>query len=251
MDDGPGYVPGDGPTEPAAVEAGGTLGEGQPAEGPAADVAPGRVPWEDPEEGFPANLFRTWMRSLAEPSALFRSVDPEAPLLRPLLYFLIVTVTASFFATMWLLAGVTMLPMTGAGAAAELAAPTAVSALADFFLSPFLALVGLGFTTLVVGLGVRLIMGAGRRLRGTAHLLCYTSGPMVLTIVPLVGQLVGSVWSIVLLVIGVREVHRTTTGQAVVAGLLVPLAAVIGVAMAAAILMALALAPFLGDLPLS
>ena len=63
------------------------------------------IPWEDPAVGFPEDLGRTWIESLTAPVSFFRSMEPDAPLARAVLYFLIMAVGAALFSLLWGLAG--------------------------------------------------------------------------------------------------------------------------------------------------
>lgn len=181
--------------------------------------------WEDPRAAFPGNLIGTWRDSLLRPTAFFRRVRPAGALSRPLLYYLIATVVGAFFTMWWEAVGLwpgTWRPET-AGWAAE---PGGAAALVGFFLTPFAALLALAVWTVVLHLFVVLLVPDRRPLRATARVLCYTAGPSVFTAVPLLGPLVGAVWATVLQVIGIREIHRTTTGRAA-AAVLLPLAALL------------------------
>ena len=63
----------------------------------------------------------------------------------------------------------------------------------------------------------------------------HSAGPAVYTVVPILGPAVGAVWSLVILVLGLREAHRTTTGRAA-AMVLIPL---VGIVMVLALLIVL------------
>lgn len=184
-----------------------------------------RPAWEDESVPFPANLLRTWVESVLEPGRFFRGVPWEEPAARPLLYFLIIHVTGALFALWW--SAVFSTP--GMEWLSDLglvdAEPGAGSALLGFFVAPFAALVGLIFWTLSLHLLVALMAAERRSLRATVRALCYASGPSLFNVVPFVGGLVGFIWMLVLMTIGIREGHRMTTGAAalaVVLALLVP-----------------------------
>jgi hypothetical protein len=211
---------------------------------------PGRIPWEDPGRGFPANLGATLAESLAGPAGFFRRIDPGVPFSRPLLYYLVVSVTGALFSTLWTVSG------GGPGIPPEMADALGYGGLGDptargwvlleFFLSPFLALLGLAIWTVLIHPFCRLFANSRRPISETARVLCYATGPAVLSIVPWIGGYAATAGILVLTVIGLRERHRTTTGRAV-AAVLVPL---IGVTflLVALILFSLAVLGSLGDL---
>jgi hypothetical protein len=205
------------------------------------------IPWEDPASGFPSSLTRTWIESLTAPVPFFRALEPEAPLARAVLYFLIMAVGAAFFSLLWGLAG--SAPELPPAAAGLVDLDTRSLQLFGFFLSPFANLLLLGLAALAVHMFVRLLTESRLSILATTRVICYASGPALLTIVPWVGEIAGWIGSAVLLSIGVREVHGTTTGRAVLTVLLPFLLA--AVLSGLAWLFVLAVFASLGDLPLA
>ena len=159
------------------------------------------VAWEDPSQAFPASILRTWRDSLFQPSAFFRGQAWDGSLARPLLYYLLVSITSAFFVLLWRSTDSPLIPT-----AFRPEAPLAP--LVQFFFEPFAALIGLAVGVLVLHL--------------FARVFCYCAGPAVFTAVPILGPAVGAVWSVILLVVGLREAHRTTSGRAA-AMVIVPL----------------------------
>lgn len=177
----------------------------EPAEGP--------PPWEDPGASLPENFIATWRESVFEPGRFFPRVPWEASLPRPVLYLLIVMVIAAFFNLWWSALGVAA-PLALGVTGQEAGMGRGAAALVEFFISPFAALFSLAISTLVFHFFALFLAPQHRGLGATARVICYASGPAVFSIVPILGQLVGFVWGLVLTVVGVREAHRTTTGRA-------------------------------------
>ncbi|MFQ5678452.1 MAG: YIP1 family protein [Gemmatimonadota bacterium] len=173
--------------------------------------------WEDPGVRFPRNLVATWRESLLRPGGFFAGLPGEASLARPALYFLLITVASAFVTLWWRALGVLpdglfwLSPALGSG-----------QPLVEFFLSPFVGLIGLAAWTLVVHVVLVLLVPDHRRIGATARVLCYSSGPGLLVVVPLLGQLIGAVWTLVLQIVGLREMHRTSTWRAATAALALP-----------------------------
>lgn len=201
-------------------------------------------PWEERNRPAVDRLVETWRESLFRPAPFFRRVGRSGGLAGPLLYYLLATVVGAFFALWWELAGVGPGPWQLGGDGVSPAA----GALAGFFLSPFAALMSLAIWTLVLHLFVVLLVPARSPLGATARVICYSAGPSVFSAVPLLGPLVGVVWTLVLQVVGIREVHATTTGRAA-AAVLVPLGltvlAILGLAILVAVVAGSALLEFL------
>jgi hypothetical protein len=233
----------------------GPQGAGAPSPGggpePGAELA--RVPWEDADRTFPESLTATWLESLTAPARFFRAIDPGVPFARPLFYYLLFSVASALFSVLWGMSGGGLtLPPELAEALGYAGLPGTESRgwlLLEFFLSPFYALLALGMWTIVVHPFVRLFTESRRPLSETGRVFCYAAGPAVLTIVPWVGGIAALFGSFVLVVLGLRERHRTTTGRAL-AAVLVP-AFALGVLAMMAFLFLLAALGSLGDLPFS
>lgn len=204
--------------------------------GAAAGAGEAAVPWEDPEEPFLAALGRSWTLSLLSPGRFFSRISQRVTFFRPLLYFLVMTVAGSFFALLWdALLGTPYGGGEGAGA----------FPLLQFFLSPFLGLLALGITTLLYHLLVLLVAPRRRDLGATARVVCYSAGPSLLLVVPFLGIPAAAIWTLVVEVVGIRVVHRTTTGRAlgVVLGPILLTALFVGVIVFVAVAAGLELPP--------
>lgn len=174
---------------------------GEPPDGPP-------VPWEDPELGFVDGIGRTWTRSMLEPAAFFGRVRDEGTLVRPLIYFLLVTVLASVVTLVWDAAGLSLAGFTGY---AEVGDVSATGAVVSFVLTPFLSVVVLLLTTVIFHLGALMVAPDRQGMGATAKVVCYSASPSVLAVVPVVGTMLGAVWTLALQVVGLREAHGTTT----------------------------------------
>ncbi len=172
-----------------------------------------RLPeWEDPVVSFPRNLTGTWIRSLMNPGHFYAGVPFQAPVMRPLLYFLIVTIVSAAF-NLWLSAIGVSSDFVYESLGYESMMDSS-STVINFWLTPFVSLGVLIAWTLILHLFVLILAPERRGPGATARVLCYSVGPSIFTLVPIVGTLVGAVWGIVLQVVGIRTAHRTTTGRA-------------------------------------
>lgn len=205
------------------------------------------IPWEDPEVGFPEDLGRTWIESITSPVSFFQRMEPEAPLARAVLYFLIMAVGAALFSLLWGLAG--SAPELPPQAADVIDLDPRGIQLFGFFLSPFANLILLGLAAVSVHLFVRLLTDSSRTLLATTRVICYASGPALFTLVPWAGEIAGWIGSAILLTIGIREVHGTTTGRATLTVLIPFMLAMLLVGLAW--LFVLAVFASLGHLPLA
>lgn len=62
-----------------------------------------------------------------------------------------------------------------------------------------------------------IVGGASRDFMATFRTACYAASPQVLGLVPLIGGIVAPIWQMVLLVIGLKVVHKTTYGKTLLA----------------------------------
>ncbi|MCY3599334.1 MAG: YIP1 family protein [Gemmatimonadetes bacterium] len=202
---------------------------GEERTGDAAGAGKVNLPaWEDPAVAFPLNFIETWRRSVFEPGAFFADGPFDRAAVRPVLYYLLVSVLAAALSLTW----GALLPTTQPGLVETLAeimnvalpdgSDTAgyIGRLADFFLAPFWAVLYLIIASLVLHVFVLMLVPGRRSLTATVRTICYACGPGVFAVVPFIGGWVAGIWGVVLTVIGLREAHRTTTGRAFAAWLL-------------------------------
>jgi hypothetical protein len=81
-------------------------------------------------------------------------------------------------------------------------------------------------SAVVIHAVLRLVARPSETLETTTRVLAFSCGPRLFNVVPVIGPWVGAIWSIVLIVIGLREAHATTSARAL-AAVLIPLAAAI------------------------
>jgi hypothetical protein len=89
---------------------------------------------------------------------------------------------------------------------------------------PCIALVGLFISSGIIHLVLSLLGGARQGFETTFRVIAYTHGSTgPLSIVPFCGGLIGSIWGIVIMIMGLAKAHETTTGKAAGA-VLIPVA---------------------------
>ncbi len=214
-----------------------------------------RLDWEDPSRDFAASLASAWRTSLFEPARFFRSVGWEGALGRPILYYLLMFVLAGLFGLLWqqLVFGSLARHLLRAWAGTRWGGGEwpvgrwgAASGVFWFFLSPFVGLFALGVWTVILHVFVLVLVPTRRGIGETARVVCYSWGPALLTIVPVVGPLAAYwVWIPILQVVGLREAHRTTTTRALLVWL-APLVLLLLLGIALAIFVALAASAYMG-----
>jgi hypothetical protein len=191
---------------------------GMPAAPPPGPMA--RLPWEEPGRPFVEALFETVKLFVTRPSEAYARMAVEGDLIRPVLYAIILGWVGVFFAQVFNIAmgGFQMGMMRRWGMNASAVSP--MVNIAIIVAAPLLVIIGLAIQTVVFHLVLMLIGGATRGFDATLRACCYAGTAQLAGIVPVCGGLVGLVWAIVLLVIGIATAHRTTQGKAALAVIL-------------------------------
>ncbi len=170
-------------------------------------------PWEDHENlGFTEGMLQTLKGSLFSPQAFFEQLPREGGFLNPLLYAIIVETLGSLLGYLWSFS----VDHTWLG----MGKVSGAMAVFLVLLVPFFVFLGIVVWTALLHVSLFLVGGAKWGFEATFRVVCYSSGPDLFNVIPFVGSFVGLVWKVCLAVIGLREVHETSTGRAVTAVLL-------------------------------
>jgi len=207
--------PAGGPVGPGAPPPGGTLPPGGPG-GPAR--VPGPTPWERRKElGFWRGWGQTLKQSMFSPEEFWSSVRPDGPIGDPILFaWLTLAITSAITAypnhaiSTWL----TRLMVSAGQFPPELRRLMEGERSPAFFwgwlvgyvlLMPAFAIIAGG----IVHVLLLLTGGAKGGFSATMRAVCYAAGPLLFSLIPLVGGIVGSVYSAVLFFWGLVRLHRS------------------------------------------
>lgn len=196
---------------------------------PAANIG---CAWDRAEKGgWFAAFIDTFKRSLLEPVAFFTEVSEGQGYLRPLVYAIIVF-AVMLCSTMLYQAGFGIMTLglgTGLGlnhdTITQLIPMTAISLPLTIMLSimtsviavPILAAICVFMGSCICHLGLMVVGGPRRDFLSTFRAICYCTGPQLFQIVPFAGALVAFVWQIILQIVGLKVVHRTSYGRSTLA----------------------------------
>ncbi len=172
-------------------------------------------PWESGEGFFWAYL-RTTREALFSPTQFFKKVSAGNGYWSPLIYGVIsglIGVGVSMLYQWFLFAGFL---------------PAQIHALIPYNLILFFTLIGIPFMialSMFVGSGIThlclMIVGGNKHgFQATFRAIAYSFCAHLFDMIPFIGSFIGSVYMIVLIIIGVREGHGITTGKAALAVLL-------------------------------
>jgi hypothetical protein len=179
------------------------------------------VAWEYRQQLGGLNAFlRTFRQSLFSPLRFFQKVPIVADYQSPLLYGVYWTVIGIAGGMFWRLAfwGYPILRALFWGEQVSLPLEQTQHALVAVFLfliSPLLGLIILLGACLLYHLFVKLATSRHAGFQSTLRVICYSTGTNIFFFLPLIGVLIGGVWHLVLVTIGLREIHRVPFPTAV------------------------------------
>jgi hypothetical protein len=206
-------------------------------------------PWEQRSSlGLLGAFGETIQSSLFRPGEFFRRMPPAGRKWSALLYAVVVGTLAWIVAMLW--KGAVVVGPLLENSSWQEPATTGVFWIVTFVLIPPLVVVGTLFQSAILHVSLTLLNGARENYEATLKAVSYAATASLFLVFPFVGTPLAFFWRIALLVIGMREVHRISTGRAFLALLLpfVIVGTLLAAAFAFAIWMAIRLWPEMGDI---
>lgn len=181
-------------------------------------------PWEQPGPWF-QRFAQTAQSALLAPSEFFSTMRRTGGIGAPVAYGLLGTFIGGLAAGIYqFLLGTLFAGMNGAEAAREQAILNAFSTGCVVIVLPVLAVLSLFINAAIVHVMLLLLNGARRGFETTIRVAAYAHGSAtLLNLIPLCGGVVGSVWALVIIIIGIARAHEIPTGKAA-AAVLIPIA---------------------------
>jgi hypothetical protein len=189
----------------------------------------GQTPWERRNEiGFVNALIETTKQVLSQPTAFFRAMPVTGGIGGPLLYAVIVGYIGLFVSTIYNLVfrGVLMSSLSRMGGNSDVERLAGymqggVGLVMNLILGPLFIVIGLFVSAGIFHLVLLALGGAQRGFEATFRVASYSQAASIFNIIPGCGGLVGLVYALVLLVIGLSEAHGISRGKSA-AAVLVP-----------------------------
>lgn len=182
------------------------------------------LPWEDRERrGFFPALIDTIKLFVTSPKEAYARARETGDYLSPILFAVIIGWIMGIIGQLWSLlfqgSWIAMLPPEARDqfGAMGLGATSAVSFIVGVLLTPVIILVVLFIWSGIVHLFLMLLGGhkqSAAGFEGTFRALAYGQVASLAQIIPFVGGLIALIWGIVLWVIGLVRMHRTSQGKA-------------------------------------
>jgi hypothetical protein len=195
---------------------GGDTGTGGSSQGPggppprvSGGASGGEFNYQDPVQSF----INTVRNVVTAPVGFFRGIRRQGDLINPLIFAIICYEVSAILGGLLSLVGV--YGNEGFG-----------SFLVSIILAPIFAAIGLFIGAGILHLLVMLIIGSGNSgFEATFRVSAYSSVTSLVSWIPIIGW-IASLYGIYLAIVGMREVHSTTTGKAAIV-VLIPAAVVI------------------------
>lgn len=179
------------------------------------------VPWEYRRQIGRINaLFMTWKQALFSPVRFFHTMPIVGDYRGPLLYGVFWTLVGSAGGVVWrllLFIYPTIVEFLG-GKLIQISLQLSrmyVIAAVLFLLSPILALMLLLVACAIYHAFVALLARRHGVFETTLRVVCYSSSTNAFYFVPFVGALVGGLWQLVLVTVGLKEAHRISYPAAI------------------------------------
>lgn len=190
-------------------------------------------PWPPAESDSILGSFgETWKSATFDPTAFFARMPKAGGTGAALLYYLVIGM---------LVAGASLFWQSATGLS-ELMGPegarTGLDPVISFLLSPPILVLVLAVEAGITHLLLLIFGGPRHGFRTTVRVFCFAYSPMIFGFVPVLGTLVGTVWMVVLAIIGLRESHETDGWKAALAVLL-PVVLLVGLFILFAIMVAM------------
>ncbi len=178
-------------------------------------------PWERRERfGLLNGLYLTLKDVLFSPNLFFHRMPTRLGLAQPLLFAVVIGAIATFFACIWSLAGSSLQLLVADNLGDSLRGPFWSFIL--FLFSPIIVSIGVFVKATLIHLILFLLGGNKLGFEATFRVAAYSEAAGILALVPFCGSVLGIVWGVVVVIIGLYSIHETEPWKAVVA-VLVPM----------------------------
>ena len=183
------------------------------------------VPWEQPERyGFFPSFYQTILRVMFRAPDFFRHVRSDAPLTRPVFFYVLLSFFQTVIAHLWSMNSLQELSRTVTDPQALARIDVLMQGLSTpliLVMTPFIMLIQLFLFAAFYHLMIRLAQPDKADFNTVVRVIAYSAAPLVVCVVPLVGNAVGSVWFLASTFVGCKYALNLTWPKTALA--LVPL----------------------------
>jgi len=182
------------------------------------------APWDHGEGSWVNAYISTIKLSFSRPTYFFSSVARSADMGKPFVFAIINAAIVAVIVAAYQIGFQTFLAGAQVAASVEslvsaLSGPVAtlVGVLIMLVVVPLLTSIGLFISSGIYHLCLMLLGAATKPFVHSFRVVCYSSGPQLLQVVPIAGGMIAGIWQLVLTIMGLKTVHETTYGKVVIA----------------------------------
>jgi hypothetical protein len=185
----------------------------------------GGLPWET-QALAPQPFLDTALLFIKDPVQAWRLTRESGDYMRPLLFGVIVGWFGLVFRSLWgTVFGAGLMRMIPAQYASSFSRfGGGGSLILNVILGPLFIVCGLFIGAAILHLSFMIVgaLSASKsQFEGTFRLLCYASVAGLASVIPVIGGLIGGIWTLYLVVVGAQQLHKTTSSKALF-GVLLP-----------------------------
>lgn len=183
-------------------------------------------PWENRDKiGTLHGIFDTFKLVLFSPRIFFSSVTCSGGIMEPFAYGLLMGSIGPMFVFFWqFLFEFTGLRFPGSALPVHISGDLASTAL--LITIPLICILMMFITGIAAHLCLMAVGGGGKGFEGTFRVLAFSQSAQALGVIPFVGGVMGSLWNIITIIVGLKEIHETSYVRVMVA-ILIPVALII------------------------
>ena len=183
--------------------------EDQPRRG---DGRPDGAPWESPEYyGFVGSFTRTLLGVLFHAPDFFRHVKCQFSVIRPILFYVLLSVFQVLCARLWSIKALRELSATATDPQTLAMAEQLMQSMnmpLMLLITPFFSILQAMFLAGIYHLMIRMVQPDRADFATTLRVVCYSAAPLILCLVPMFGSFLATVWSVACVFIGCRYALR-------------------------------------------
>ena len=185
------------------------------------DGRPDGAPWESPEYyGFVGSFTRTLLGTLFHAPEFFRNVKCQFSVIRPILFYVLLSVFQVLCARLWSIKALRELSATATDPQTLAMAEQLMQSMnmpLMLLITPFFSILQVVFLAGVYHLMIRMVQPDRADFATTLRVVCYSAAPLVLCLVPMVGSVIATAWSVACVFIGCRYALRLSWLRTVLA----------------------------------
>lgn len=185
------------------------------------DGRPDGAPWESPEYyGFVGSFTRTLLGTLFHAPEFFRHVKCQFSVIRPILFYVLLSVFQVLCARLWSIKALRELSATATDPQTLAMAEQLMQSMnmpLMLLITPFFSILQAVFLAGVYHLMIRMVQPDRADFATTLRVVCYSAAPLVLCLVPMVGSVIATAWSVACVFIGCRYALRLSWLRTVLA----------------------------------